>query len=308
MRSILVYNQTIRPEKFKVILNCHLDVIPGKDFQYFPKIKDDKLFGVGSMDMKSNVACLIHTFKKMVSKVNYPLALQIVTDEEFGGFNVTKYQVDQGVKADFVIAGEATDFNIVNKAKGVLWLKISCKGKTAHGAYPWKGENAVWKMFDFLILLRQKYPVFTEQKWATSINFASIETTNKSFNKILDDCSICLDIRLIPEDQTNFLLELKQIIPDDFQIDILEDEAALFTCETNTYLKAIQKATKEIINTEPILYGAQGTSDARHFTVVGIPGVEFGPIGGGIGTDQEWVSISSLETYCFILEKFLLDI
>ena len=48
---------------------------------------------------------------------------------------------------------------IANEAKGVLWLKVSCKGKTAHGAYPWRGENAIAKMHRFLGDLCKEFPV-----------------------------------------------------------------------------------------------------------------------------------------------------
>src|SRR3989344_3466147 len=59
IKSALIYNSAKRPKKFKVILNGHLDIIPGKDSQYIPTIKNDRLYGVGALDMKSNVACLI---------------------------------------------------------------------------------------------------------------------------------------------------------------------------------------------------------------------------------------------------------
>src|SRR5260221_12071297 len=123
--SVLVYNMQTRPKKFKVILNGHLDVIPGKAVQYQPQVKGDKLYGVGAMDMKANVACMIYTFKEVAKKVKYPIALQLVTDEQSGGMHGTKYQIEKGVRADFVISGETTNFEIVNNAKGALWLKVN---------------------------------------------------------------------------------------------------------------------------------------------------------------------------------------
>src|SRR3989338_8927162 len=193
IKSVLVSNSKKRPKRFKIILNGHLDVIPGKDYQYVPKIIRDRLYGVGAMDMKANAACLITVFKEVAKKVKYPLGLQLVTDEETGGFNGTKYQIDKGVRADFVIAGETTNFKIVNKAKGILWIKISTTGKTAHGAYPWNGINAVWKMIKFLNQLEKKYPIPDQQTWVTTVNLSRIVTGNQTFNKIPDDCEVCLN-------------------------------------------------------------------------------------------------------------------
>ncbi len=304
-KSILVHNQKRMPKRFKVILNGHLDVIPGKLHQYTPKIKGDKVFGVGSMDMKANVASMLHVFKQNAKKVSFPLGLQIVTDEEIGGFDGTKFQVDKGVRADFVIAGESTRFDIVNQAKGVLWLRITAKGKTAHGAYPWRGDNALLKMNKFLDRLYREIPVPKKNVWQSSINLSRIETPNQSFNKVPDCCCAWLDLRFVPKDRKMILKWIKRLLPAGLKLEVVANEPALFVAPTNKYLKALKAAARKFKKGEVKLYGAQGTSDARHFTRVGCAGVEFGPVGGGIGTDHEWVSISSLETFQKILSEFL---
>ena len=84
--SILAYRGDVRPEKFKIILNGHLDVIPGKDWQYEARVEGDRMYGVGSMDMKTNDCVMLEVFRDMAGKVPYPLGLQIVTDEEIMGF------------------------------------------------------------------------------------------------------------------------------------------------------------------------------------------------------------------------------
>lgn len=308
IKSALVYSSQKRPQKFKIILNGHLDIIPGKQHQYFPKIKNNKLYGVGSMDMKANVACLIVAFKEVVDKVNYPLGLQLVTDEEIGGFNGTKFQIDKGVKADFIIAGEATNFNIVNKAKGILWVKVYSKGKTAHGAYPWRGKNSIWEMNKFLNLLEKKYPIPNREKWITTVNLSRIETSNQSFNKIPDYCSVWLDIRYLPKETNTVVSDIKKLLPKGFKLDVVVKEPAFFVSEKGEYLKTLRKTAKKVTKRKVSFYGAQGSSDARHFTRVNCDGVEFGPIGGGIGTDNEWVDLRSLEKYKETLETFLLSI
>ncbi len=308
VRSALIYNSSKRPKKFKVLLNGHLDIIPGKEHQYVPRIKGSKLYGVGSMDMKANVACLIMVFKEVADKVNYPLGLQLVTDEEVGGFDGTKYQIDKGVRADFAIVGEATHLNIENKAKGVLWAKVSTKGKTAHGAYPWKGENAIWKMHNFLNLLHEKYPLPRQERLITTVNLGNIETNNKTFNKIPDNCEVWLDIRYIPEEKDTIVRELKNLLPSGFKLEVAVKEPALSTDKNNPYVQSLKAEIKQATGKNVLVLSANGSSDARHFTRVHCPAVEFGPIGGGMGSDSEWVDIPSLEKYYQILKKFLLSI
>lgn len=308
VKSALVYNTPKRPKKFKILLNAHLDVVPGNKSQYTPRVVNNKLYGIGALDMKSNAATLIVVFKELAKSLDYPLAIQLVTDEELGGFNGTKHQVKQGVKADFVIAGETTNFDIVNKAKGILWLKIISRGKTAHGAYPWRGENAIWKMNKFLTLLAEKFPNPKDEKWVTTINLANIHTNNQSFNKIPDRCEVLLDIRYIPEDTEKILDAIRKLLPEDFTLEVLVKEPAMYVYEKNSYIQELKKASEKIVHKKIILRGANGSSDARHFTKIGINGIEFGAIGGGIGSDSEYIDIPSLEHYKEILKEFLLSL
>ncbi len=307
-KSALIYKSNNRPRKFKIILNGHLDIIPGKKDQYLPKIKGNKLYGAGAMDMKANVACFIAVFNEIANKINYPLGLQLVTDEEIGGFNGTKYQIEQGVCADFVIAGEPTNFDIINKAKGILWVKITSRGKSAHGAYPWKGKNAIWEMNKFLNSLFKKYPIPKKEQMTTTINLSKIKTSNSAFNKIPDDCEIWLDIRYASEDLNNIVNTIKSLLPKDFTFEIVVNEPALSTNKNNYYIKQLKETAQKIIQKEIIIRSANGSSDARHYMRVNCPGIEFGPIGGGIGSDNEWVNIKSLEQYYKIIKEFLLKL
>src|SRR5260370_1597184 len=97
-------------------------------------------------------------FKELANSVDYPLAMQLVTDEEMGGFHGTKYQVEQGVSGEFVIAGDISDLKVQNKSKGMLWIKIKANGKSAHEPYPWEGENALQKLQTTLQNPRNTYP------------------------------------------------------------------------------------------------------------------------------------------------------
>ena len=308
VKSALIYNTKKRPKQFKIILNGHLDIIPGKKHQYVPQIKNNRLYGVGSMDMKASVACLMMAFKEVADKIDYPLGLQLVTDEEIGGFDGTKYQINKDVRADFMIAGEPTQFDIVHKAKGVLWVKVSAKGKAAHGAYPWKGENAIQKMNEFLDILKKKYPIPDQEKWITTINVSKIETSNQAFNKIPDDCAVWLDIRYIPEETNTIVRSMQKLLPRGCKLEIVAKESALSTDDDNEYIQALEKIGKKIMKKKIFLRGAQGTSDARHFAFVNCPGIEFGPIGKGMGSNNEWVNIPSLEIYYQIMTSFLLSL
>lgn len=305
IHSALVYKGNTRPKTFRVMLNGHLDIIPGKDSQYTPKIEGDRLLGVGSMDMKANVAVLINIFKEMAQKVDFDLGLQLVTDEEVGGFHGTKYHIESGVQAEFVIAGEPTNFDIVNQTKGVLCATVTAQGTTAHSAYPWRGTNAIINMQAFLENLSKKFPTLTSETWETTVNVSSIHSKNTAFNKIPDHCECKIDIRFIPEDADTIEETIRTLLPKDCELFVEILEPAVQTNNEHSFVQALSKASESILQKKVILRGAHGSSDARHFSVVGGVGVEFGPIGGGIGSDEEWVDIPSLHTYYRALKRFL---
>ena len=102
--------------------------------------------------------------------------------------------------------------------------------------------------------------------------------------------------------------EIKKLLPPKFKVQIIEKEPPLFVAEDNQYIKKLQEITAQTLKKRAILYGAQGSSDARHFTQVSCDGIEFGPIGKGIGSDNEWVDIPSLKTYTNVLIKYLLSL
>ena len=306
--SLLVNNNTKHPKKFKIILNAHLDVVPGPEKLFKPLIKGDKLFGRGAIDMKGAAAVMILLFKELADKINYPLGLQLVTDEEVGGFHGTKYQIKQGVRADFVIAGEPTDFGVNNQAKGIIWLKIITQGKSAHGAYPWNGKNAIYKMNLVIEKFNQHFPVPHKEAWKTTANLATIQTANQTYNKIPDACTLGVDVRYIPEDKEKVLSQIKQMLKGLADIEVVTNEPCQFTDERNPYLAKLRQATKQVTGKPSKLIVKHGGSDIRHYNAVGVDGVTFGPIGKGLHADDEWVSIKSLHEYYQILKLFLLSI
>lgn len=307
LSSLLFYNTPTLPKKFKVILDAHLDVVPAKDFQFKPVIKGDKLWGRGASDMKAAAAAEILVFKEIANKVKYPLGLQLVTDEEIGGFNGAKYQLENGIKTDFILAGEPTDLGVNHQSKGIIWAKVTSTGSSAHSSRPWEGHNAIWIMKHFLDTLEKSFPERLKEVWETTVNVARIETTNTTTNKVPEDCTAYLDIRFIPADKTTILATLKKLVPKSIHLELLTHEPVQFTASDNPYLNSLRQATKKITGKLPSLVNKHGGSDVRHYTSQGMAGCTFGPVGAGLHTDHEWVSLNSLNQYSQILKTWLLD-
>lgn len=306
--SLFFSNRKNNAQQYKIILNAHLDVVPGHNSQFKSYLKDGRLYGRGAYDMKAAAAVEILVFKELADRVSYPLGLQLVTDEEVGGFKGTKYQIEQGVRAEFIIVGEPTNLDIGHKAKGILWLKITFKGESAHGAYLWQGKSAVWEMEKFLGRLKLEYPVPVNEVWKTTVNVAQVMTENATYNKVPDKCELKLDVRFVPEDKDLILDKIKSLLPDCAEVEIILHESSQFTEHDNAYLIQLQRSCGEAKGSDCKIVARHGGSDLRFFDQVGGKGVEFGPLGYGHHTEEEWVDVASLEQYYEILKRFLLGL
>src|ERR1700728_3078666 len=94
--SALLYLGPQRP-RFQVILNAHVDVVPAQPDQFRPRREGDRLYARGAQDMKVAALVEAQVLRELANDLPYPLALQLVTDEEVGGHNGTLHQIEQGV-------------------------------------------------------------------------------------------------------------------------------------------------------------------------------------------------------------------
>jgi succinyl-diaminopimelate desuccinylase len=198
--SALLHVGTDRPQRFRIILNAHLDVVPASPAQFRPRREGDRLYARGAQDMKVSALVQAQVFREQARQVPYALALQLVTDEEVGGRDGTLHQINQGVSGEFVVIGEHSGLRIVTDSKGMITATLRAVGRGGHGAYPWLGDNALVKLHRTLDRLLAAYPVPAEEAWRTTVNVARIDTPNQARNQIPAEAEAWLDIRFPPED------------------------------------------------------------------------------------------------------------
>lgn len=308
--SLLAYKKGKRPERFSVLLNGHVDVVPAKPEQFQPFVKEGKLYGRGALDMKVAAYTLAEVFVEMVNTVEYPLGLQIVTDEEIGGKDGTKYQLEQGVDADFVLAGEFTNLDINIASKGICWVKATARGTAAHSAYLWNGENALHNLRYFVDELMKTYPVPDKEVWQTTVNLAKISTPHATTNRVPDAAEAIFDIRYTPEDKNfrskqaaeAFLASLSSKV----EVEVPFFESCHAVDKNNAYVRQLAHAVKQTTRKQPRLYKKNGASDIRYYSEKGRAAVTFGLAGEELHGDEEYVKVASIKQYKCILKDFLL--
>lgn len=290
----------------RIILNGHLDVVLRKNKQFMPYIEDGRLYGRGSADMKSGAAAMLSTILKLKNKsLTCQVQLQLVTDEETGGFNCSKYLADNGFVGDFVICGEPTQLGIGIQAKGILQIYLEFIGKSAHGSRPWQGDNAIVKAYEAYKTITSL--PFTKEKSefysCPSVNLSKIEGGDV-YNKVPDYCKMYLDIRFLPEqDPKEIIRQIKESAG--VEVNVHSRGDAVKTKIDDMNVKKLKKSISRITNGKSEIFGQHGSADTRFYSKYNVPSVEFGPIGKNWHGDDEFVIIDSVYLYEQILMDFI---
>lgn len=292
--------------KKKIILNGHLDVVSAKPEQFEPYEKNGRLYGRGAADMKAGVAVMLSVMENLRKEpLDVAVELQLVSDEEIGGLNGTKYLVEMGYSGDFVICAEPTQLGIALQAKGILQLDIEVPGISAHGSRPWEGENAILKALAIFKAIEElPFAKESSELYAhPSINLAKING-GTVYNKVPDVCIMGLDIRYVPGQKEDEIIKQIQDVAGDSRVVVQAAGNAVNTSLSDPYILALKESTAKFVD-EPRLFGQHGSADTRFYAKLHIPAIEFGPTGSNWHGDEEYVEIASMETYRNILLDFI---
>jgi acetylornithine deacetylase len=133
-----------------VVLSTHYDCVP--PFQP-SRQRDGVVYGRGSCDAKGILAAQIAAAERLRASGNERVGLLFVVGEERGSDGArAANQIAPGSR--FLVNGEPTDNRLGLATKGVLRLKLTATGRAGHSAYPERGESAIEKLIDALVVLR----------------------------------------------------------------------------------------------------------------------------------------------------------
>jgi succinyl-diaminopimelate desuccinylase len=308
--SALVYAGSTRPH-FRVVLNGHLDVVPGTADQFRPRRDGDRLIARGAQDMKLSALVQAQVFRETAATSPFPIALQLVTDEEVGGRDGTLHQLDQGVTGSFVVIGEHSGLRVVTESKGLAGIRLHATGRGAHSAYQWLGDNALLRLNQAIDAVLAAYPVATAEAWHTTVNVARVTTTNETLNQVPADATAWLDVRFPPED-TDFTGRTTDQVAAHFTalcppgVTAIADhvEPPHRAAPDSPEVLALQRAARDQGYTGDLLR-KHGAADSRFYFQRGIDAVIFGIGGDGQHGPDEYADLTTVEPYRRALLGFL---
>jgi acetylornithine deacetylase len=239
-----------------LLLAGHTDTVPYDEGAWatdpFKVIeKDNRLYGLGTIDMKGFFAFVIEVLKGMdLTQLSKPLRILATADEETTMSGAQAIAQQQSIKPDYAIIGEPTGMVPVTMHKGHMSEGIRITGHSGHSSDPDKGLNAIEIMHLVIGELKKVQQTFKDkyhnEHFAVpypTLNFGAINGGD-SPNRICGCCDLHIDMRPIPGISTNelfitvkdSLLEIEKRYPNSVEIRHLHEPIPSYQCPQHSDL------------------------------------------------------------------------
>ncbi len=296
----------------------HVDVIPS-DWSHPPyvaEIADGCIYGRATADMKGSLAAMIYAAAGVDrSRLTGSVAVSATVLEEVMEGGALKSVVDI-VKPDYVIIGEATNFNLKHAGRGRAEIIVETYGKSAHSSSPQAGLCAVHEMYRVIQSL-DNMALTSHPQIGSGLNVLTdiISEPYPGKSVLPNVCRVSYDRRLLPGETAGSVISEIKSLPElqgiDFNVSILDREEKTYTGKTLSGQKffpawifdqehpLVQGALKGLhqAGIMPELSAYQFcTNGAYSGGTAGIPTIGFGPGGEtDAHTVDEHIKIADLE-------------
>lgn len=306
-----------------LMLNAHCDTVDvaGMAEPFSAAIRDGKLYGRGSFDMKGSLAACMAAAKAL-SDARIPLRGDVlvaaVADEEYGSLG-TRDLIGR-VKVDGAIVTEPTALNTCLAHKGYLWIEVEVSGRAAHGSKFELGIDANMKMGAFLhelaklereLRARPAHPLVGPPSL-----HAALLSGGSGLSTYAKRSTVQVERRTIPgETEAQAVGEIQRIV------DTLAAADPEFCATVKAFfvrdpfevaadaaiVRAVDRAASSVLGHGPTHIGDTPWMDAALLQAAGVETVVFGATGAGAHADVEWVDLESVEKLAEILAETAAD-
>ena len=308
----------------------HTDVVPTGHLDawesdpFLPEIRDGKLYGRGSADMRTALAAMVVASERFVKK--HPdhkgsIAFLITSDEEGPSINGTVKVIEtleaRNEKMTWCLVGEPSSTNtlgdiIKNGRRGSLNAVLTVKGKQGHVAYPHLAINPIHIASKAITeLCDTVWDNGNEYFPATTFQVSNIQAGTGATNVVPGTMTVTFNFRYSTEVTAE---QLKQRVLDildqyNFDYDIHWTLSGLpFLTPVGELVNAAKNAIKNVTGTETELSTSGGTSDGRFIAPTGAQVLELGVLNATIHQINEHVNIDELEPLAEIYEQILIEL
>ena len=286
-----------------IAFNAHVDTVgvgertSWKSDPYKALVKGGLVHGLGAGNCKGSMAVQVWLAEEIARRggpARGELIFSFVADEENLGPEGMEYLRKSGkVRPDALILGAQTENNLIVAERGVMWAKITTRGKAAHAGNPGAGDNAILRMMRLVGALSSYY----DKALATRVSGAMKSTVNigmfhggHNTNVVPSACTVEVDRRLLPKETVkDAFKELKKVIDsvgepkNQYEVEFLTGTNGFAAPENGQTVAAFEAVVEKQLGRKVKFLNATGVSDGRYYADDRIEIINFGPGSGAQG-------------------------
>jgi acetylornithine deacetylase len=206
-----------------IVLSGHTDVVPVKGQAWTsppfePTIRDGKLYGRGTCDMKGFIGVALTLLPEMLSTpLREPIHFAFSCDEEIGCVGAPFLLADlkeRGIHPSGCIVGEPTDMRPIVAHKGINVYRCKVQGHAAHSSLTPRGLNAIEYAARLICFIRDEADAFRAQgpfDEAFDVPFTTMQASTIgggiAMNTVPANCEFVFEYRNLPGVDTGPIIE-----------------------------------------------------------------------------------------------------
>ncbi len=304
--------------KESILLTPHIDTVPiGKGWKKDPmgsQIVKGKLYGRGASDDKGNLAVSMEVVNSLVEdgyQNKKDIILAATADEETGSKQGIIPLLEKGIlKPRLALVLDSDEFNSIIAQKGLMHFRIKIFGKKAHGAYNWRGINAIEQAALVINKIKKMKFEYKAHKLLRppTVNIGVIKGGDK-VNIVADYCEFSVDIRFLPGmNHRKILKDINKILISEkckFKIEIDDLQMPYEIKSGHPFVKSYLDSAKKF-GCRSEVKGSEGATVITFFKKHNIFAFAtgYGSSGTAHSTD-EYVSVNNLYKGAMVLEEYV---
>jgi acetylornithine deacetylase len=293
----------------------HLDVVGAAPSAFEPVVRDGRIHGRGTIDMKGGLAAAVVAAERLAANGSRPagdLIVAAVIDEEWASAGAEA--LVRHHRADAAILPEQSELDIIVEHGGFAWFEVESRGRESAGIEPELGIDAIElaiPLLEGVVALDRELATRPAMPYGRSSVHVSTVSGGTSFPVYPASCVLGIERCTLPaetvaqaqEEMRELLLRAHEADPrfDGELRTVIAREAAQLDAD-HVILRALDDAIAARLGRPARHIGDMGWADSGLLAEAGVPCAMFGPSGGGHHSADEWVEIASVIACADILE------
>jgi succinyl-diaminopimelate desuccinylase len=264
----------------RVVLGGHTDTVPPDD-NNAAHIEGDRLYGVGSTDMKGGIATLLELARR-VSEPAVDVTYVLYAREEVARVHSGLLEIERArpglLDGDVALLGEPTMGALEAGCQGTMRMRVSLAGARAHTARPWMGRNAIHRLGALLAVVdayEPRRPIVEGCEYREALQAVEV-SGGVAGNVVPDAATVLLNHRFAPdrtgdEAMAHLREVLSPVLEADDELELVDLSPAARPGLGDPLLTALVARNGLEVRAK------LGWTDVAFFAERGVPASNFGP-------------------------------